>query len=186
VFFRDGAGLGLCVVLAAGLSFGGGLLGYRSYWRLTRRGEARPLRHGLLGGVLAMAAGGGAVLSLLKPDLVLSPRLYSLWAALAGMLAGSGLVFLVGEVGCRVFRKPAMGFGDVKLMGLLGAFTGWAGVLAGFFLACLLGSVVGIFILLRYKSHYLPFGPFLALGCLATIFWPEAFQLVLQWYLGLF
>ena len=112
--------------------------------------------------------------------------MHSLWAALVGMAVGASLVFLVGEVGSRVFRKPAMGFGDVKLMGLLGAFTGWAGVLAGFFLACLLGSVVGIFLLVRYRSRYLPFGPFLALGCLSMILWPESFARLMRWYSHLF
>jgi leader peptidase (prepilin peptidase)/N-methyltransferase len=71
-------------------------------------------------------------------------------------------------------------------MGLLGAFTGWAGALEGFFVACLVGSVVGIFVLLRYRSRYLPFGPFLAVGCFGILLWPGAFEAGLRWYLGLF
>jgi leader peptidase (prepilin peptidase)/N-methyltransferase len=183
---RRGPGLILCVGGAAILLGAAGVLGRVFYQRLRGRVEASPLRDGLLSGILAAIAGGALVFSLLRPELLLHPRLYSLWAALAGMLCGSGLVLIVGWLGTIVFRKPAMGFGDVKLMGFLGAFTGWAGVLAGFFLACFLGSVVGVFLLLRYRSRYLPFGPFLALGSLAMILWPEAVSAGLAWYLSLF
>ena len=178
---------GLVAGVATGAVFGlvVGLFGYRSYWRVTRKGETRPLKDGLLGAVLGAVTGAAAVLAVLWPEGLLHPRIYSLWSALAGMLVGSGLVFLVGEIGSRVFRKPAMGFGDVKLMGLLGAFTGWTGVIAGFFLACIFGSVVGIFLLVRYRSRYLAFGPFLALGCLVMILWPESFEALTDWYLQL-
>ena len=106
--------------------------------------------------------------------------------AMVGMFVGSAIVFTVGELGTRVFRKPAMGFGDVKLMGLLGAMTGWSGVIAGFFIACFLGSVVGIVLLVKYRSRYLPFGPFLAVGSLAMILWPNALGAFFQWYRTLF
>jgi leader peptidase (prepilin peptidase)/N-methyltransferase len=102
------------------------------------------------------------------------------------MAAGAGLVLGVGVVGSKVFRKDAMGFGDVKLMGLLGGFAGWTGVIAGFALACLLGSVVGIYRLIRYRSRYLPFGPYLAAGSLAVIIWPGALQAAMAWYMSLF
>ena len=127
-----------------------------------------------------------ACLHVLQPDTVLSSRAISFWAAMAGMLCGSTLVFLVGVIGSKIFRKPAMGFGDVKLMGLLGGFTGAGGVVAGFFIACLAGSVVGVFLLLKYKSRYLPFGPFLALGCLSMILWPEVFYRFIAWYVSFF
>lgn len=175
---------GLLAALVAGAGAAAGVFGYSWYWSWTRGGERRPLRAGLLGGVLLAMAGATATVAFLHPETILSPRMYALWAAFAGMAAGSGLVFLVGVIGTRMFRKPAMGFGDVKLMGLLGAFTGWGGVIVGFFVACFLGSVIGIYILVRYRSRYLPFGPFLALGCLATILWPEALRAAFDWYLS--
>ena len=178
----------LAILLAAVLALAGGaagLYGYAGYWRITR-GSWRPLRTGALAAALGALAAATATLCVLRPELLLSVRVQSLAAALAGMLAGSSLVLLVGVVGTRIFRKPAMGFGDVKLMGLLGAFTGWAGVLLGFFVACLAGSVVGIFLLVRYRNRYLPFGPFLALGCLTVLLWPEALQAAMDWYRGLF
>lgn len=177
-------------VLLAGVSgaaaFSAGLYGYALYWRCVHRGQPKHLRDGYLSGVLAAAFAGVFACVLVWPQYLLSPRVYSYTAATAGMLTGSTLIFLVGVVGSAVFRKPAMGFGDVKLMGLLGAFTGWLGVLVGFFIACFIGAIVGVFLLIRYRSRYLPFGPFLAAGALAMLLCPEAFRSLFVWYRSLF
>ena len=173
-----------CAAVAVVVGWCAGRWAFSTYWGVVHRDE--PLQDNVLAGVLGAVSVGAVTYVALRPEAALSPRSYSLLAALAGMLVGSGLVFLVGVVGERVFRKPAMGFGDVKLMGLLGAFTGWAGVLLGFFVACLVGSVVGVFVLLVYRSRYIPFGPFLAAGCLTVVLWPEVLQRIFQWYLGMF
>lgn len=183
---KDGAPLAIVTLLAGAAFFASGLYGYSLYWKLVHPREPRPLRDGILGGVLAGAAGAMVLFNLLRPELLASPAVHSFWAALAGMLVGSALVFTVGFIGTKVFRKPAMGFGDVKLLGLLGAFTGWAGVVAGFFLACFLGSAVGIFLWMRHGSRYMPFGPFLSMGCFSMLLWPESLKRLLDWYLGLF
>jgi leader peptidase (prepilin peptidase)/N-methyltransferase len=183
---REGPLLACAVLACAAVSFFLGLGGYALYWRLVHPREPRGLLDGLLGGILSAAAGGFAVLGVFRPDLLLAPRIVSFWAAMAGMLAGSSLVLLVGILGTKIFRKPAMGFGDVKLMGLLGAFTGWLGVVGGFFIACLLGSAVGIFLILRHGSRYIPFGPFLAAGALVMILWPDALGNLLAWWMDLF
>jgi prepilin signal peptidase PulO-like enzyme (type II secretory pathway) len=159
---------------------------YSVYWKAVHPASPKRFRDGWLAGALAAEAGAMGVVCALRPEIILAPRIHAFWAALAGMLVGSSLVLLVGIIGSRVFRKPAMGFGDVKLMGLLGAFTGWAGVLAGFFIACILGSIAGIYLLLRHGSRYLPFGPFLALGAFSLVIWPDAFARLLRWYAGLF
>jgi leader peptidase (prepilin peptidase)/N-methyltransferase len=183
---REGPLLWGAVLAGGAASFALGLHGYAAYWRIAHPREPRGLRHGLLGGVLAGAAGGAAVAGLLRPGILLSPAMFSFWAAMAGMLVGSSVILLVGILGTKVFRRPAMGFGDVKLMGLLGAFTGWVGALEAVFIACLLGSAAGIVILLRTRSRYLPFGPFLAAGALVVILWPEALAAALRWYMDLF
>ncbi|MBI3097785.1 MAG: prepilin peptidase [Planctomycetes bacterium] len=95
-------------------------------------------------------------------------------AGLTGLAVGAGLVYGVGVVGKVIFRKEAMGFGDVKYMGMLGALLGWKLILVVFFLGCLYGSVVGIGIFLITKSHYLAFGPYLSLGALTVIWLREA------------
>ncbi len=179
---------GLCAiaVVAGALGVALGVLGYSLYQRVVRPGAPRRMADGLLGGALGGMVAGVSVVGLLRPEWLENARVYSFSAALAGMLVGSAFVLFIGIVGSRVFRKPAMGFGDVKLMGLLGAFAGWDGVLAGFFLACFLGSVIGVIVILRSKSRTIPFGPFLASGALAWLFCPETFQRALRWYLGLF
>jgi len=184
-FLKTRSGAALLSAVTAGVLFALGFLLY------ARRGKGRAggegeLRSSILTGVLAGSSGSLLVLSLVRPDLLLVPRVQVFWGALLGMAAGFTLVYVVLVLASWVFRKPAMGFGDVKLMALLGAFTGWLGVIHGFFLACLVGSVVGVFILLRYRSHYLPFGPFLAVGGLSMILIPELFQGIVRWYIGLF
>lgn len=64
--------------------------------------------------------------------------------ALVGALSGALLLWVIGLIGTVVFRKPAMGFGDVKLMLLIGAFLGWQLCLLSIFVASLFGSVYGI------------------------------------------
>lgn len=72
----------------------------------------------------------------------------------------------------------AMGFGDVKFAGLLGAWLGFNGFLLALVVAALVGSIVGIFM----GRRRIPFGPFLSLGgAVALLFGAE----IWQWYLGL-
>ncbi len=99
-------------------------------------------------------------------------------ASFGGAALGFGLLWGIGMVGERIFRKPAMGFGDVKMMGMVGAFLGPAGVLLTLFLGAALGSVV--FGPIAWKTRKLvPFGVFLALGAAVTHAWGQ--QLV-DWY----
>lgn len=101
------------------------------------------------------------------------PIINSLLTSVFGILIGGGTVYLVGVVGKVVFRKEAMGLGDVKLMGMLGGFLGWSSALYIFFLGCLFGSIVGIIWWLITKERYLAFGPYLALGALVMMFFKK-------------
>lgn len=91
-------------------------------------------------------------------------------AAIGGVLA-FGLFFVIHLVSPR-----GMGFGDVRLSGIIGMFLGWLGVpevLLGLFLAFLLASVVGVGLIavkLRTRKDHVPFGPFLALGAMLVLF----------------
>ncbi len=88
-----------------------------------------------------------------------------------GLATGLGLLWLVGALGKLILKREAMGLGDVKLLGAIGAFLGWEGVLFAIFVAALLGSVIGL-VLIAGGQHTLqarmPFGPYLAT---ATIVW---------------
>ena len=62
-----------------------------------------------------------------------------------------------------------MGFGDVTLMAMIGAFLGWQACLIVFFLAPLAGLVLGLVQLILRRGKHIPYGPFLCLAALATI-----------------
>ena len=93
--------------------------------------------------------------------------------ALAGAAAGAGALLAVGLLGKLIYRKEAMGFGDVELIAMIGAFLGWRGVFLAVFFGSLVGAAVGISLIvlkLRRREDYVPFGPYLALGALLALF----------------
>ena len=96
-------------------------------------------------------------------------------ACLAGG-AGAAFIYGIGKVGNVMFRKGAeavggesMGFGDVKLLLLLGVMLGWPKLLAAFFIAVALGAILGIGYRLATGNRGIPFGPFLATGALVSM-----------------
>jgi leader peptidase (prepilin peptidase) / N-methyltransferase len=91
----------------------------------------------------------------------------ALLSALVGMAASGGLVWAVRIVGTAVLHREAMGFGDVTLMAMIGAFLGWQCGLIIFFLAPFAGLVIGVLRLILFRDWEIPYGPFL---CLATLF----------------
>ncbi|MFA5594411.1 MAG: prepilin peptidase [Trueperaceae bacterium] len=76
----------------------------------------------------------------------------------------------------------AMGFGDVKLAAVLGAFLGWEKFLVGLFLAVSLGALFGIVQRIAGGGRLIPFGPYLLAGALLALFFGGA---VINWYFGL-
>ncbi len=119
---------------------------------------------------------GGLVIGILVS---LRAGLPGLRDAAIGAAVGFAVLWLVAIVGKRLFRKEAMGGGDIKMMAMVGAFLGWQGV----FLTIFLGSVVGTLVFgplaLVGKKKEVPFGIFLALGGAVTFFWGPA---LLDWY----
>lgn len=101
-------------------------------------------------------------------------------AALLGAFVGSGLILWVALVAEALLRKEAMGFGDVKLMGAIGAFCGWEGSLFAFFG----GAVIGCLLLILFwpwmrrqdaDGHRIPFGPALAAGAIVYVLLAEPY-----------
>lgn len=101
-----------------------------------------------------------------------------------GIIVGGGAIYLTGVafdfIYFKLLRRPpiqgetqSMGGGDVKLMAMIGAFLGWQKALVAFFLAPFFGVIIGIFNLLIKKDHTIPYGPFLSLGALLSIFWAD-------------
>ncbi len=99
------------------------------------------------------------------------------WAEARDLWLGAALgagVLLVMAWGWYLWKRVhGMGMGDVKMLAMIGAFLGWRGVVATLFLASLCGSLVGLTMMLAGRMSMksrLPFGVFLALGGLATVF----------------
>ena len=108
--------------------------------------------------------------------------------SVAGLAFGFGLLWLVRFLGSKAFRREAMGMGDVFLMGAVGALFGPVAVLATLVLSSVVGSVVGVAMILLSKTRLgsfaeIPYGPYICLGCLAWMFYgPE----LVSMYIGVF
>jgi len=93
--------------------------------------------------------------------------------ALYGILLGGGILFVIAY-GYELLRKrEGMGGGDIKLLGMIGAFCGIKGVLFSLMSGSLLGTMVGIPMMMikgEDSKYAIPFGPFLSLGALIFIF----------------
>ena len=95
-----------------------------------------------------------------------------------GAVLGFAVLWVIAVLGEAVFRKPAMGGGDIKMMAMVGAFLGPPGVLLTIFLGALFGSL--IFGPISYRTGKLvPFGIFLALGGAVTALWGD---MLIAWY----
>jgi len=112
-------------------------------------------------------------------------RVDSLLDSLFGALAGGGLLFLLGEIYFRLRHKEGMGFGDVKMMAMAGAFLGVQRALLTIMVGALLGSLIGAAIISigRKGSDFeLPFGTFLGAAALLVVFVGSP---ALAWYRSL-
>jgi len=88
---------------------------------------------------------------------------------LLGVLVGGGLLLFIA-----ILSRGGMGGGDIKLMAVIGMAIGWKLTLIAFFLATLIGAVIGLILLLAKvvkRKEPIPFGPFLACGIFISYFW---------------
>lgn len=130
----------------------------------------------------------GVPLSVLVPELQRETAwLPALCWSVGGLVFGFGFLWLVGFVFSKIVKKEALGFGDVKLIGAVGAFFGPAAVLFTIIVSSFVGALVGGILLLRGKAKLggftaVPYGPFLALGVVVWMFWGPG---IVKWYMRL-
>nr|WP_320050602.1 prepilin peptidase [uncultured Desulfuromonas sp.] len=106
--------------------------------------------------------------------------------SLLGILVGGGSLWLVAFIYQVITKREGMGFGDVKLLAMIGAFCGWRVIFPVIFISSLLGTLVGVPLMMVKKGDSrmaLPFGPFLVLGTLIYLFWGGT---LVNWYFNLF
>lgn len=92
-----------------------------------------------------------------------------------GMFVGGGIFLIITLIGGLIAGKEAMGLGDVKLMGALGLYFGVADIIIISVLSFLIGAVISIGIMLLKKNRkdgYIPFGPFIVIATIISIFVP--------------
>ena len=102
-----------------------------------------------------------------------------------GIVLGGGILWVLAALSPHLFGKEGLGGGDIKFLAMVGAFLGWQPVLLTLFMASVMGSVIGVLLLLFKvieRGHYIPFGPFLAAGALVSLFFHRE---VMNWYFGM-
>ncbi len=122
----------------------------------------------------------------------LLPPQYPLWlvsliGAAIGALAGGGSLWLMGFLWEKLRGVEAMGFGDVKMMFMVGAFLGWRLTILTILLAAFTGSLAGIAMMIRRGGRnlqmMLPFGIFLGIGSIVSLLIGTR---IIDWYASQF
>lgn len=124
----------------------------------------------------------GIILGLLGAATVLPTGFVN---ALLGVVVGGGILWALAWASPYLFGKEGMGGGDIKLLAMIGAFLGWKPALLTIMIGSLSGSVIGVLLILSgfmKREEYIPFGPFLVLGALLSMFFAQP---LLDWYQSL-
>ena len=109
--------------------------------------------------------------SLVLPDPFDRSLLLGLGGAIIGLFTGGAIFYVIA-----VLSRGGMGGGDIKMMAMVGSFMGWKSTLLTTFAGSLLGSCVGIFLMVvkgKGRKTKVPFGPFLAAGALISLFYGQ-------------
>lgn len=104
------------------------------------------------------------------------------WQSLLGILFGGGSFLAVAWGYEKISKKEGLGGGDIKLLAMIGAWLGVQSLLIVIIISSLMGSIIGIAVMIFQKKDFktaIPFGPFLALGAVAYIFFGPELQSLL-------
>jgi len=105
--------------------------------------------------------------------------------ALIGAIAGYGIFWLIARLFLLLTGREGMGYGDFKLLAMLGAFMGWQALPFIILASSVVGTVAGVIFLVLAKKGLraeIPFGPYLAVAGMIWFVWGDA---VLSWYLNM-
>lgn len=102
------------------------------------------------------------------------------WSPIVGAVVGLSIIGLI-----IVISRGGMGGGDMKLFGLLGIVLGFKKILLTFLLACVVGALVGLFLLVSEmisRKQPMAFGPYIVVATLFAYFYGDG---IISWYLSL-
>uniref|UniRef100_A0A7C4UBE0 Prepilin leader peptidase/N-methyltransferase n=1 Tax=candidate division WOR-3 bacterium TaxID=2052148 RepID=A0A7C4UBE0_UNCW3 len=124
--------------------------------------------------------------TMLIPDVIAIPGIFAgiiisffkgeIFSSLTGAFAGGITIILIYFTGRFIFKKEAMGLGDIRVAALIGSFTSAPYFFLSLFIASILGSVYGIYFVIKNKKDMkteIPFGPFLASGGFIVLIFGE-------------
>lgn len=93
--------------------------------------------------------------------------------SLSGTLFGGVFLFSVAFLGAKIYKKEVMGGGDIKLLAAGGSFLGLTNTFLALLIACFIGGITGLLLILignKKKSDFIPFGPFISISILIVFF----------------
>jgi leader peptidase (prepilin peptidase)/N-methyltransferase len=140
---------------------------------------------------MVIGVGLGTLIPGIRPDpSTATTAAAGFWVGIVGLLVGGALTQFVRLAGSFVMRREAMGFGDVTLMAMIGAFLGWQAAVLTFFLAPFFGLAHALWKLVLYvvkrvtggqlssTDREIPFGPYLSMAAAVLVFswrwlWPN-------------
>ncbi|MEI6132674.1 MAG: prepilin peptidase [Bacillota bacterium] len=111
------------------------------------------------------------------------------WEHLLGVLPGVIAMILIMVLGAIIYKKEALGMGDVKIFIPIGLFLGWKLAIAVLIIAIIAGGIGGVILMLTRKadrSSAMPFGPFIVFGAVVAMLANTQLIQIANWYFGLF
>ena len=137
------------------------------------------LRHRILPNVITVPGTvAGFLLSFVAPPGWIS--------SLIGLVIGGLIPLALAEAYLRLRKIEGLGMGDVKMLALIGAFLGWQLVLLTLAVASILGSIVGLGLIVTGRGNMklaLPFGTFLAIAAMFAAVYGDP---IVKWYVGFY
>ena len=128
---------------------------------------------GLVLGVIQLAAS------------VFTPHFEAWYSYVIGFFAGGLPLLLIALFCTYVLKRDAMGGGDIKLMAFIGLIIGWQLTITAYIIGIFTGAIIGVVMMStgkKKRTDAIPFGPFLSLGAILSVFFGYA---IIHWYLGL-
>ena len=128
----------------------------------------------------------GLIIGIAKLVVTIFTGYFDSWLSyVIGFFAGGLPLLLIALICAYVLKKEAIGGGDIKLMAMAGLITGWKLIAVAYLTGIVAGALISIILMatkIKKRGDEIPFGPFLSLGIVISIFFGTD---LINWYMGL-